>query len=37
MESQTNIFTDSCFTSVAVSSVLNKNVKEYGKKHLYDG
>ena len=32
-----NMLTAGNFKSVTVSSVLNKNQKEYGKKHLYDG
>lgn len=32
-----NILTEDKFSSIGVSSVLNKNAKEYGKKFLYDG
>lgn len=32
-----NIFTPENFQSVTVSSVLQKNHREFGKKHLYDG
>ena len=32
-----NIFLKDRFASVSVASVLMKNHREYGKKHLYDG
>ena len=32
-----NIFEKDRFSSVCVTSVLMKNHREYGKKHLYDG
>jgi hypothetical protein len=32
-----NILSEDKFSSIVVSSVLNKNAKEYGKKFLYDG
>jgi hypothetical protein len=34
---EVNILKEDCFSSITVSSVQNKNAKEYGKKHLYDG
>ena len=33
----TNILTKDELESISVSSVLQKNHREYGKKHLYDG
>lgn len=32
-----NILHPDRFSTISVSSVLSKNAKEYGKKHLYDG
>lgn len=37
MTEDVNILNENSITSILVSSVLNKNAKEYGKKHLYDG
>jgi len=33
---RSNIFVEDNIASLVVSSVLNKNAKEYGKKHLFD-
>ena len=33
----TDLLQNDRFKSISVSSVLQKNTKEYGKKHLYDG
>jgi len=38
VESQnTNILNENLFSTLTVSSVMNKNAKEFGKKNLYDG
>ena len=34
---ESNILADPEIFQIAVSSVLNKNAKEFGKKHLTDG
>lgn len=36
-QQQLDLLQSDCIASVSVSSVLQKNTKEYGKKHLYDG
>jgi hypothetical protein len=37
VEAEENILTEDKFTSLTVSSVLDKKHKEYGKKFIYDG
>ena len=34
---EVNVFTKDAFESMTVSSVLQKNHREFGKKYLYDG